>query len=137
MAKGEDVGGRIRVARQQAGVSASGLARLTGVTPTAVWNWENSGITPRPATLAKVAAALNVSEISLKGASERSFAGGHESRVPATPAGPAGTIRPLRERSDNGGSGIVSAIVDDARQRIAAATGYALDRVKISIELVR
>jgi transcriptional regulator with XRE-family HTH domain len=36
------------------------LAKLAGVTPAAVWSWENKGVTPRSETLADLAKALSV-----------------------------------------------------------------------------
>jgi transcriptional regulator with XRE-family HTH domain len=41
-------------------MSASDLARLADVTPTAVWNWENRDVVPRKETLARIATVLHV-----------------------------------------------------------------------------
>jgi transcriptional regulator with XRE-family HTH domain len=43
-------------------MSASDLARLAGVTPAAVWNWEKNGVVPRRETLAQVAQVLGVTK---------------------------------------------------------------------------
>ena len=57
-----EIGQRIRQTREKRSMSASDLARLTEVTPTAVWNWENNGIRPRPDTLATIAQVLGVTK---------------------------------------------------------------------------
>lgn len=65
------MGDRIRDVREERGFSASDLARLTGVTPTAVSNWENRGRTPRAGAMASICKVLGVSEsyiVSGKGA---------------------------------------------------------------------
>jgi transcriptional regulator with XRE-family HTH domain len=46
-----DFGVRVQKAREARGLKASDLARLVGVTPTAVWNWENKGRRPHADTL--------------------------------------------------------------------------------------
>lgn len=56
------VGERIAQARQAAGLSKSDLARKLEVSPTAVWNWETNGVTPRPTMMKQIAAALKVTE---------------------------------------------------------------------------
>jgi transcriptional regulator with XRE-family HTH domain len=43
-------------------MSQSQLAKILKISSTAVWNWEQNGVTPRPAMLAKIAKALGVSE---------------------------------------------------------------------------
>jgi len=53
-------GSRVKVLREARNMSASDLAKLADVTPTAVWNWEKNGVTPRLETLADVAKALDV-----------------------------------------------------------------------------
>ena len=54
------LGSRIRDSREARGLSASDLAGLVGVTPTAVWNWEKNGITPRPIAMESIAKTLGV-----------------------------------------------------------------------------
>jgi transcriptional regulator with XRE-family HTH domain len=51
---------RVRGTRESRSMSASDLARLVDVTPTAVWNWENNGVVPRAETLALLATVLHV-----------------------------------------------------------------------------
>ena len=58
----EDFGARIQRTREARGMNASELARLTHVTPTAVWNWENKNRIPQTKTLASLATVLNVSK---------------------------------------------------------------------------
>lgn len=65
------IGNRIRTTREQRGISASQFAKLVGVSPTAVSNWENNNMEPRPASLANIARALGVTtEFLLTGADE-------------------------------------------------------------------
>ncbi len=52
---------RIIETREARGFTASDLARLTNVSPAAVWNWEKNGTKPRPDTLTSIAKALGVS----------------------------------------------------------------------------
>lgn len=59
------LGDRILDTRAQRGMSQSQLGKMLKVSSTAVWNWEQNGVTPRPAMLAKIAKALGVSEIYL------------------------------------------------------------------------
>ena len=51
---------RLRETREHRSISASDLARLAKVTPTAVWNWETKGTIPRKGALAALATVLNV-----------------------------------------------------------------------------
>src|SRR5438105_1612220 len=55
-------GARLRTTREARSITASELARLTRVTPTAVWNWENNGVTPQAKTQTDLATVLNVSK---------------------------------------------------------------------------
>lgn len=52
---------RIRLARENAGMSLNTLAKKVGMTPTGVWNWHHNNSTPRPDILGRVADALDVS----------------------------------------------------------------------------
>jgi transcriptional regulator with XRE-family HTH domain len=60
------LGGRILETRNARGMSQSKLADLLGITATAVWNWEQNGVTPRPPMLKKIAKVLGVSEAYLQ-----------------------------------------------------------------------
>ena len=68
-------GDRIKTLREARSMSASDLARQAGVTPTAVWNWERNGVTPRLETLVDVAKALDVTVESLRTGSNPSDEG--------------------------------------------------------------
>jgi transcriptional regulator with XRE-family HTH domain len=52
---------RLKETREARSMSASDLARLVDVSPTAVWNWEKNDVTPRRDTLAQIAQVLGVS----------------------------------------------------------------------------
>lgn len=62
MATNPTVGSRIEEIRKSRGMSKSQLAQLVKVSPTAVWNWEENGVTPRPAMTKTIAKALGVTE---------------------------------------------------------------------------
>jgi transcriptional regulator with XRE-family HTH domain len=57
-----EFGNRVRQTREARGINASELARLTDVTPTAVWNWENKNRIPQSKTLSGLATVLGVSK---------------------------------------------------------------------------
>src|SRR5687767_4313195 len=104
----KSIGDRIRDAREERGFSASKLARLVDVTPTAVWNWEKNGIKPRSGLLASIAKALGVTSEYLLNGSSSSIA----------------SQRP------------VPTIVAEAESLIAASIGVQADRVKVSFEVL-
>jgi transcriptional regulator with XRE-family HTH domain len=108
----EVISGRIRDAREARGITASELARLVGVTPTAVWNWEKNSITPRQPALEAIAKVLGVTTAFL--------VYGVEAEVAARPQVTAS----------------VASILDDARARLAEATGLAIDRIKLNLQFV-
>ncbi len=56
------LGGRIAATRESRGMNKSQLAKLLKVTPTAVWNWEENDVNPRPPMLSKIARALGVQD---------------------------------------------------------------------------
>jgi transcriptional regulator with XRE-family HTH domain len=58
----KDFSQRLRETREARSMSASDLARLADVTPTAVWNWEKNGVAPRRETLAQIAQVLGVTK---------------------------------------------------------------------------
>lgn len=88
-------------------MSASELARLVGVTPTAVWNWEKNGISPRSLILKKIAKVLGVSdEFLLTG----------------------------REESPGSEGRTLAKVIADARAEIANVAGLTLDRVTIEVD---
>jgi transcriptional regulator with XRE-family HTH domain len=114
MSIGDGVGKRIREAREAKGINASRLAREAEVTPTAVWNWEQNQIAPRYATLTKVAAFLGVTEEFLR-----------TGRDPETKS---------TEQANSSPS--VSEMMEETRARIAQATGFPIERVKLHLEFL-
>ena len=111
------MGERIRRAREAKGISASELARKAEVTPTAVWNWEQNQIAPRAITMKKVAACLGVSEEFLRTGTGQSD---HKST----------TSTETKDVSS------IASLLEETRAKIAHATGFTLDRVKLHLELV-
>lgn len=107
----EVISGRIKDTREARGITASELARLVGVTPTAVWNWEKNSITPRRPALEAIARVLGVTTAFLVYGTE---AEGARPQVTAS----------------------VASILDDARARLAEATGLAIDRIKLNLQFV-
>jgi transcriptional regulator with XRE-family HTH domain len=62
-----EFGRRISALRAANALTASDLARLTDVTPAAIWQWEKNGTTPRRSTIEKVAKQFNVPVSELTG----------------------------------------------------------------------
>jgi transcriptional regulator with XRE-family HTH domain len=106
----ESVSARIKATREARGLTASQLSRLVGVTPAAVWFWEKKGFSPDNPSLDRIARALGVStHYLLNGKQELT-----ETEVESPP--------------------IVASILEDARARIARATGLDLERVKLGLQ---
>ena len=63
---------KLKQAMNSKRINQSTLARRVGVTPTAVWNWENNGVIPRRKALLKLERVLGVdlSDFSSDGAEE-------------------------------------------------------------------
>ena len=101
MAK-QTIGDRIAETREARGINKSQLAKVLKVSPTAVWNWEENGVTPRSPLLSAIAKALGVTEAFLL----------------TGQAAPA----PQRTAAD---------IIDAAAAEIAALNGVSTSRVKI------
>lgn len=99
---------RISRTREERGMSASDLARLLDVSPTAVWNWEKNGVTPRPDMLASIAQVLGVSEVFLL-------------------TGGSNTVAADSNRT-------VAEVIEDAQREIASITGMPGDRVRVRVE---
>jgi transcriptional regulator with XRE-family HTH domain len=109
---------RLQLAMMNRQVNASELARRAGVTPTAVWNWQQGNTTPRPQALSAIAKALSVSEdYLLEGPKQE------------------GNRSPDEEQTLSINGETVAEMIEDLRMRIARVTGFALDRVKLSLEL--
>lgn len=111
MAIGDGVGKRIQRAREMKGFTKSDLARATGVSTTAVWNWEQNELTPRMPTMIKVAACLDVSVDFLQTGSDSAHIVNEK-------------VQPLS----------VAAMIEETRAKIAQATGFAVERVKLHLE---
>ena len=94
------------------GARVSEVARRCGVTTTAVWNWEETGVVPRSAAFALAAKALGVSETYLRT--------GIDSSIPS--AGQS-------ERK-------VAVIIEAARAEIAEVTGVALKNIRLNVEFL-
>ncbi len=92
-------------------MSKSELARQSGVTTTAVWNWEENGIIPRYETFVKAATALGVTEIFLR------------TGLPAFAPKAAEVIRTIRT------------IIEEARSEIADIMGVPLDKILLKLEV--
>lgn len=65
-----DIGERIRVAREAAGLSQYTLAVACGVQTGQVWRWEKGRAVPSAVTIGAVARALGVSADALIGGAE-------------------------------------------------------------------
>jgi transcriptional regulator with XRE-family HTH domain len=102
------VGERIREKREEKGWSRSDLAEMLDVTHTAVWNWEERGMTPRKAMLAKIAKTLAVNERYLR----------------------EGGDKPALSHSVG-----VAETIENARQDVAKLLGVPLFRVKLTLEV--
>jgi transcriptional regulator with XRE-family HTH domain len=126
MSSEDAVGKRIRDCRESKKISQSELAKLVGLSPAAIWNWESKGRVPRRKTLARVADALKVSEEYL---SE-----GSESVEP-----PSADVLTDIARSDHSrshsepGSETIAAELERARARIAELAGFELSRIKLKL----
>ena len=53
-----DIGERIKLARQKAGISQAKLAELVGCSDDSILNWETKGVTPLPVYMQKLAKIL-------------------------------------------------------------------------------
>ena len=62
-----EFGKRIAALREQNALTASDLARLTNVTPAAVWQWEKNGTQPRRDVVERIAKHFSVPVSDLTG----------------------------------------------------------------------
>ena len=116
MKNNKEIGGRIKALRERIAMTKAELARQSGVSTTAVWNWEEHGRVARGETMERAAKALGVSQLYL-------VSGGEEHR-PAPPV------------SSTNGARTVAVIIEDARGEIAKLTGMPLANVKLNVEFV-
>jgi transcriptional regulator with XRE-family HTH domain len=105
----QTVSERIQEIREMRGLTASELARRVGVTPTAVWNWEKNSVTPRRPVLEAIANVLGVTPAFL-------LTGNNENGNTKTET-----------------AGSVASIVNDARAKLAEATGVPLERIRLDV----
>jgi transcriptional regulator with XRE-family HTH domain len=141
------IGDRILECRKSKGISADLLARTVGVSKTAVWNWEKNRSIPRPAMLAKAAAALGVEDKYLNGDEDGAVrsrltrsAIAHPdlsdlSKVTASRVD-AAVFSPVQNMTASSVSytGRVQALVEETKRKIAAMIGAEPGRVKVHIE---
>jgi transcriptional regulator with XRE-family HTH domain len=107
----EEISKRIKETREARGLTASELARLVGVTPTAVWNWEKNSITPRRPALEQIAKVLGVStHFLLTGEGE------------------------TKQMDETRSVGTVAKILEDAKAKLVEATGLAPDHIKLNVQ---
>ena len=66
------VGERIKEARVARGLGRGELAKMLKCTYTAIHNWEERGMNPRPHMLVRIAKVLGVSEQALSGTGKKS-----------------------------------------------------------------
>jgi transcriptional regulator with XRE-family HTH domain len=117
----EAIAKRIREHREAQNISASAFARLVGVTPTAVWNWEKNAITPRDPALKAIAKALDVSTTFLLTGKEHTRESEASTAESVASAGTAESV---------------ASILEDAKARLAKVTGVAVERVKLNVQFV-
>lgn len=101
-----DIGARIKEAREAKGMSKTTLAQKVGVSPTAVGNWENNGIVPRPENIPHIAAALGKHEEFLRGGTGK-----------------------------GGNPELVRDILENAKERIAKSAGVDVGDVQITLQI--
>ena len=105
------IGRRIHDRREAKRISQAQLAKLVGKSPVTVWNWESKGRHPRPETLAKVAAALDVSEDFLSEAKEEK----------------------TRRLSSLKKADSVTSLMENAKADIAELTGHDVSHIRIQV----
>ncbi len=113
------VGKKIRDRRQDKKISQNKLARLLGISPAAVCQWETKGIVPRAKTLAKVAQALGVSEDYLIGGRPAPAIGGRRAPAAETATGES-----------------VSELIEKIKAKISAATGVPVAQIDVNVTIV-
>ena len=104
------VNNRIRIARNDQGLSLNALAKRIGVTSTCVWNWDHDNTSPRADALLRVADALNVSVEWLRDGKQ------------------SGSVSEAQTKPDT-----LDLILADARHRVAGLLGIDANRVKLTL----
>lgn len=117
LAKGrEGFGKRVAWARSQKGWTLADLGKEVGVSGTCVWNWEEGNTHPRPASLSRLAAALDVSAEHLLEGDERA------DEIAA---------KDVREPGD---SMSLADLISAARETIARAAELPPSKVRITLD---
>jgi transcriptional regulator with XRE-family HTH domain len=122
-------GEKIKQRREDKKLSQFELAKLLGITPAAVCQWETRGTVPRAKTLAKVAEVLNVSE--------QFLAEGPNGAEPSPPgmtkgndSAPKGTLSTLDNEE---GVVTLAEVVERTRKQIAELMGLSSDQLKLTL----
>ena len=98
--------------REERELTQAELARKVDVTQTCVWNWESANTYPRPMAMKRLAQALGTTPAHLNGEeADSSFGVDGEN-----------ANRPLAE------------IIMEARERVAAAAGLAVSKVRVVLD---
>jgi transcriptional regulator with XRE-family HTH domain len=101
-------GTRVCDMRKALGMTGAEFARRVGASQPARWGWERNGVMPRSNMVRRIAMELGVSERFLRTGAD----------------------------DDTGPSPkVVSAILEEARHKVAIATGLALGQIKIRVEI--
>ena len=104
---------RLRILREQQGMTKRALARAVGVSTASVCHWEAGSARPRQHSVTALASALDVSSTYLMLGAELEFA---------------------RERLERQVVQTLGDVIDEAKQRIAALAGTVPAKVTISLE---
>lgn len=114
-------GKRVAEARSRKGLTLADLGKEVGVSGPCVWNWEESNTHPRPASLAKLAKALDVStEYLLKGEGEEDDEG--EAFSGYRDSGPGHETTSLAD------------LINSSREAIGRAAGLPPSKVRITLD---
>ncbi|MBU6393908.1 MAG: helix-turn-helix domain-containing protein [Sphingomonadales bacterium] len=122
----EGFGARIERLRKERNISKSEFARLVGVSPTCVWNWEEGNTEPRSENLERMARALGIHRGQLLGHAtleERSI-DSDERAVSEASDKPAFQARSVS----------LADVIAAAKEQIAKIAGLPVDRVKVTLD---
>ena len=112
MAAKNGLGKRIQTARKAKDMSAADLARAAGVTRMAVSVWESGKASPRPSILVKVASVLGLSTEYLRSGKR------------------------ANEQGQGAPAMSVAELLEEVRLKIAQATGFPPERVRLRVEFI-
>jgi transcriptional regulator with XRE-family HTH domain len=100
-------GTRVCDIRNALGMTRAEFARRVETSPPSTWGWEKNGVIPRKKMVRRIATELGVSESFLRTGTDN-YPGNTPKAVPA--------------------------ILEEARHKIAVATGLALSQIKVRVE---